>query len=271
LNRAWLTFGAALLAVACQTIGIEPSVPANQPDGFELGVVTRVNDGDSGLVDVGGTIVEFRLEGINAPERAECHGEDSSDHLAALVEGATVGVELTGTDQFGRSLAYMWLDDAPVNLELVSGGHAVATTPGQGETRGEALIAAEIDAASEERGLWSESACGGTGPVPDIAVDPLSSRFDPDGPDEEVLEEELVTFDYGETLDLAGWTIRDESSAHRCVIPDGTLISADRPLTVTSADQCWDPGENPVWNNAGDLVLLLDPLGRVAARYRYTG
>ena len=271
MNRARPTLGAALLAVACQAIGTAPSAPATQPDGLDPGVVTRVNDGDSGLVEVGGSVVEFRLEGINAPEQGECHGEESSDRLAALVEGATVGVELTGTDQFGRNLAYVWLDDALVNLELVSGGQAVATTPSEGETRGESLIAAENDAASGKRGLWSESACGGTGPVPDIAVDPLSSRFDPDGPDEEVLEEEWVTFVYEETLDLVGWTIRDESSAHRCVIADGTLISADRPLTVTSRDQCWDPGETPVWNNAGDLVLLLDQLGRVASRHRYTG
>ena len=271
MNRVWLTLGAALLAVACQTTGIEPPIPSTQPDGLDPGVVTRVYDGDSGLVEVGGSVVEFRLEGINAPEQDECHGEESSDRLAALIEGATVGVELTGTDQFDRNLAYMWLDDALVNLELVSRGGAVATTPGKGETWGDSLIAAENDAASGGRGLWSESACGGTGPVPDIAVDPMSSRFDPDGPDEEVLEAEWVTFDYGETLDLGGWTIRDESSAHRCVIAAGALISADRPLTVTSADQCWDPGDTPVWNNAGDLVLLLDHLGRVAARHRYTG
>ena len=271
MNRGWPTLGAAIVAVSCQTTGTEPSTPATQPDGLDPGVVTRVSDGDSGLVEVGGSVVEFRLDGINAPEQGECHGEESSDRLAALVEGATVGVELTGIDQFGRKLAYLWLDDALVNLELVSGGHAVATTPGEGDTRGESLIAAEDDAVSGKRGLWSESACGGTGPVPDIAVDPLSSRFDPDGPDEKVLGEERVTFDYGETLDLGGWTIRDESSAHRCVVDDATLISADRPLTVTSADPCWEPGETPVWNNAGDLVLLLDQLGRVAARHRYTG
>ena len=261
----------ALLAVACQTTGTEPSAPATQPDAFDPGVVTRVNDGDSGLVEIGGSVVEFRLEGINAPEHGECHGEESTDLLATLVEGATVGVELTGKDQFGRDLAHLWLDEALVNLELVSGGHAVASTPGAGATWGPSLIAAEEDAAAGERGLWSASACGGTGPVPDVNVDPRSSRFDPDGRDEEVLEAEWVTFDFGETIDVAGWTIRDESSAHRCVIPNGTILSADRPLTVTSADQCWDPGETPVWNNAGDLVLLLDQLGRVTARHRYTG
>lgn len=271
MNRVWLTLGATFVAVSCQTTRTEPSTPATQPDGLDTGVVTRVNDGDSGLIEVGGSVVEFRLEGINAPEQGECHGEESSDRLAALAQGATVGVERTGVDQFDRNLVYLWLDEALVNLELVSEGHAVASTPGEGETWGASLIAAEDDAAAGERGLWSDSACGGTGPVPDVAVDPRSSRFDPDGRDEEVLEAEWVTFDYGETLDVGGWTIRDESSAHRCVLPAGTHISADRPLTVTSADQCWDPGETPVWNNAGDLVLLLDQLGRVAARHRYTG
>ena len=38
---------------------------------------------------------------------------------------------------------------------------------------------------------------------------------------------------------------------------------------VTSADPGWDPGGGPVWNNSGDMALLLDRHGRVVARWRY--
>jgi hypothetical protein len=40
---------------------------------------------------------------------------------------------------------------------------------------------------------------------------------------------------------------------------------------VTSIDPCWDPGDSSVWNNGGDMTLLLDASGRVVTRHRYLG
>ncbi len=230
----------------------------------------KVNDGDSVVVDMDGVEVEVRLLGINAPESDECFYDAATDHLTDLLEGQTAEVEVIGTDQFGRTLAYLWLEGALVNLGLVSDGFAVATTPGEGETNGNDLISAEDEAFSERVGLWAMDACGASDPLPNLSVDVRGSQFDPPGPDEDILDQEWVTFESEEVVDFGGWTVRDESSAHRCLLPSG-VVATGQTLTVTSADRCWDPGDSPVWNNSGDMVLVLDPRGRVAARARYNG
>ena len=78
-----------------------------------------------------------------------------------------------------------------------------------------------------------------------------------------------VDFVFESATDISGWTVRDESSAHRCRFADGTEAVAGETRRVTSADPCWEPGRSPVWNNGGDLVLLLDENGRVVANARY--
>jgi micrococcal nuclease len=234
--------------------------------------MTRAIDGDSGVVDSESAEIEVRFMGMNAPERDECFHQEASDRLAGLVEGQPIELEVIGTDQFDRTLAYVWRGEVLVNLDLVRDGFVVATTPAEeGDPHGETLLAAEEAAVSEERGLWSETVCGAAGPRPGVAVDVTGSQFDPAGPDEELLEAEWVTLVGDSPIDLDGWTIRDESSQHRCHLRGGTRISADEALVVTSADPCWDPGQSPVWNNGGDMVLLLDEAGRVVARHRYTG
>jgi hypothetical protein len=221
------------------------------------------------VVDIDGGEIDVRLLGINAPEADECFYDAATDHLIDLLEGKTVDVEIIGTDQFGRTLAYLWMGGALVNLDLVSDGYAIATTPGAGEMRGNDLISAEDDAFSDRVGLWATDACGASAPPPSVGVDVGGSQFDPPGPDEDVLDQEWVTFVSEDVTDLEGWRVRDESSAHRCMLRSGSAVTPGQTLTLTSADPCWDPGRSPVWNNGGDLVLLLDPAGGVAARARY--
>jgi hypothetical protein len=38
---------------------------------------------------------------------------------------------------------------------------------------------------------------------------------------------------------------------------------------VTSDNPGWEPGGTPVWNNDGDMALLLTTGGAVASRQRY--
>jgi hypothetical protein len=78
-------------------------------------------------------------------------------------------------------------------------------------------------------------------------------------------------FSSDEQVDVGGWVIRDESSQHRCHLSSGAFIDQGEGLVVSSVDPCWDPGDSSVWNNGGDMALLLDPSGRVVARYRYLG
>jgi hypothetical protein len=223
------------------------------------------------VAQTGAGEVEVRLMGINAPERDECFGPESEGRLVDLVDGQEVGLEAVGQDQFGRTLAYVWLDDLLINLDHVAGGFAIATTPPEeGDPHGGTLLDAEDGAFEEGWGMWSETVCGGSGPLPSVVVDGDASSFDPRGPDEEALGEEWVAFSSEETVDLGQWVIRDESSEHRCQLPSDLVVEPGVTLTVASTDPCWDPGGSPVWNNGGDMALLLDASGRVVARHRYS-
>jgi len=261
-----------VLLCACQTpTSSGTSGVSARPDGLLVAEVVNTNDGDSVVMAADGEELEVRLMGVNAPERDECFYDEASDHLSNLIEGAMVGLEVIGIDQFDRTLGYVWLDDLLVNLDLVNRGFAIATTPDEGDPHGETLISAEETASEDGQGLWSAAVCGSSGEVPEVVIEDSGAGFNPPGPDEDVLDQEWGSLMAQSRVDLGGWTIRDESSQHRCHLPPSTVITANTELVVTSADSCWEPGDSPVWNNAGDLVLLLDESGRVVASYRYTG
>lgn len=250
-----LLLGACTPPSAVTTTGgvtVPPDAETVRPD--------HVVDGDT--FEAGG--IRFRLDGINAPDRGECMYEEARDRLEDVL-GATVALAATGTDQFGRTLARVHADGLWVNLDMVSAGLALASG---GD---DVLLRAEDEAFRNRVGLWAVDACGAEGEIPAIAVEPALSVFDPPGPDEDVLgEEQVVLRNEGDhPVVLSGWKLRDESSLHRFTFAPGTTLAPREILVVSSADRGWDPGDNPVWNNGGDLVLVLDDHGRVIARHRY--
>jgi micrococcal nuclease len=233
------------------------------------GTVLEVHDGDTIVMRIGDDEHDVRLMGINTPETDECFYDEARDRARSLLEGTTVAVDEVGTDQFDRMLAYLWIDDTLVNQTLVAEGYALATTPETGDEDGEAIVESETTASMSRIGLWGAEVCGAVGPVPVVTVSLRDSETDPPGPDEDDLTAEQVVFEFESASDISGWTVRDESSAHRCHLGDGTRVPAGDRLRVTSADPCWSPGGSSVWNNGGDLILLLDDKGRVVAGARY--
>jgi hypothetical protein len=234
-------------------------------------VVTRVYDGDTVVVEtVGNVEIDVRLLGINAPDRGECFHNEATDFLIDILEGRSVGLYQTGKDQFGRTLAYVDDNGTLVNLVLVERGFAIATTPGDGEWAGAALLSSESEAFMDDVGLWSDDACG-DGFVPFVEIDPELSSPDPPGADGERLGDEIIAFTNRESIavDLSGWVLRDESSRHRYSFATGTRLAPGGTIAVSSSEPGWEPGGSPVWNNGGDMALLLDRTGRVVARWRY--
>jgi hypothetical protein len=68
--------------------------------------------------------------------------------------------------------------------------------------------------------------------------------------------------------------LRDESSVHRYLFPDGFTLGPGARVTVRSGwgDDDGDTlhwGAGSVWSNDGDTVLLLDAAGNVVDRRRY--
>ena len=244
--------------------------PATPPPatGGEAGTVVAVVDGDSLRIDFDGRgPAELRLAGINAPEAGECWADESRAALERIA-GERVSVHGDERDRFGRRLGTVFAGSIDVNLEMIRQGHAIALTEG-----GESAIAAEEVAVAARSGLWSPVACG-PGTRIDVTVSEIV--FDPPGPDAEDLDREyVVVTNQGPAADLTGWTLRDESSAHRFRFPDGFRLEAGATVVVRTG--CGDDtpeelhwcADGPIWNNAGDMALLLDPAGTVVDRRRY--
>ncbi|MEX1126203.1 MAG: lamin tail domain-containing protein [Acidimicrobiia bacterium] len=234
------------------------------------GDVLEVEDGDTFVLGTVGREITIRLLGVNAPERDECFHDKAAAGLASYLDNRAVGVEDHGEDQFGRTLGYVWAGDTLVNLALVANGLAIATTPGDTDTWGPSLLVAEEAAYRARIGLWDQTACSGHATTDiDLSID--TAGHNPPGADDQVLDLEQVTIinNGDEAVDISGWVLRDESSAHRFRFPGGSVIGPGAAIQVTSDDPGWEPGGTPVWNNTGDMALLLTPDGGVTARQRY--
>ncbi len=91
--------------------------------------LSRIVDGDTVRVQWHGENLSVRLLGIDAPERGQPGGPESTQCLRELLAGAdTVDLEFQEgaprRDSLGRLLAYVWRGDSLLNLELVKRGHA---------------------------------------------------------------------------------------------------------------------------------------------------
>lgn len=264
----------ALTATACagDTTVVTPppgSLP-DRPAELETGTVTWIVDGDTLEIDASGDTLEVRLIGVNAPEQGECFADAALDYMIESVKGREVGIEEVGVDQFDRVLANIWVDDQLLNLVLVRSGMAIAQTPDPANPTGADMLDAEDVAYLSGEGMWAPTACGDS---PEYSVELDLGQVDPPGPDDEVIDDEYIVVVNRGTgiLDLAGWTLRDESSRNRLVFSEGDTIGPGEEITVSSGCTT-SPGwcsDTPIWNNDGDMALLLDDEGNVVARARY--
>ncbi|MBD3777711.1 thermonuclease family protein [Cellulomonas hominis] len=128
--------------------------------------VVRVVDGDTLIIDQDGTEVRVRLLGIDTPESVkpdspvECYGPEAAARTNELAAGKVVRLEGDPTqdtvDQYGRTLAYVWLDDATMlNELLVAEGYAREYTYDQPGSHQAELLEAQQRAQTAGAGLWS--------------------------------------------------------------------------------------------------------------------
>ena len=168
----------ALAVVLLAAAGCNPGTPGRAAGG------TRTSDTARGMVaarDSSGSCViqsvadgdtvrcadgrRVRLLLIDAPERTQPpFAERSREALLALApRGARLRMELDvrATDQFGRTLAYLWLSDGRmVNREMVRGGWAVMLVYPPNVKYVDPLRAAADSARRERLGLHAEGGLG---------------------------------------------------------------------------------------------------------------
>jgi len=83
-------------------------------------VVTRVTDGDT--IEVGGPKV--RLQGIDAPESNQPHGNQVTAALKGLILNRRVRLEIHETDRYDHLITVVYSEGRDVNHWLVEPGHA---------------------------------------------------------------------------------------------------------------------------------------------------
>jgi micrococcal nuclease len=166
MSRARLILGLIVLAVAAYTAAARSPEPApSAPSASSSGKVTRVVDGDTIHVSVGGRDETVRYIGMDTPESVkpgtpvQCFAERASAFNKHLVAGERVRLvrDAEERDRYGRLLAYVYRsrDNLFVNARLVIGGYAVPLTipPNVAHENEFRLLAAT--ARRKGRGLWS--------------------------------------------------------------------------------------------------------------------
>ena len=162
-------------ALALSMILLATAVPTSawtEPASMREATVVHVDDGDTIDVRVDGRAERVRYIGIDAPEIAHdgvggARGGEAATRLnRALLGGRHVRLELDRErrDRYGRLLAYVWVGDAMINVEMVRRGYArVLTIPPN--VRYERWFArAEAEAQAAHLGLW------GAGDLDDPAI-----------------------------------------------------------------------------------------------------
>ncbi len=217
-------------------------------------------------------------------------GERASEHAKDELMGETVTLSFDANEPrrgyFGRLLAYVHVDGESFNYGLITRGLARRYDDSGFEYR-DRYGTAEDAARTNGVGLWG--ACAVDDPetateTPLAVADggaPLrieTIHADAAGDDRENLNDEYVTFGNAgdETIDLAGWTVSDEAD-HTYTFPEGTVIGPDETITLHTGsgedgdgDLYWGEGA-PVWNNAGDTVIVRNASGDVVIEREYDG
>lgn len=125
------------------------------------GTIIGVADGDTvTLLDASKTQHRIRLDGIDAPERSQPHGQRARQSLAALAHGKPAHADCPKIDRYGRAVCRVTVDGVDVGLEQIRRGlawHYVKYAHEQRAIDRITYARAESDARSTSLGLWSFS------------------------------------------------------------------------------------------------------------------
>lgn len=159
--------GSLLLLVLVAAVLLRPwetwdGLWRDEPPGSAGAYVTRVVDGDTIEVRLGGEREDVRYIGVDTPETVEpgepvrCYGPAASRFNHRLVEGRRVRLvfDRERRDDYGRLLAYVYLGDRLVNAELLRGGLARTLEIPPNDRFADRFRRLEMGAARAGRGLW---------------------------------------------------------------------------------------------------------------------
>ena len=121
----------------------------------------RIADGDTvTLLDGTNGQHRIRLQGIDAPESHQAFGAQSKRNLSDMIFGKHVTATCDKTDQYGREVCKIILENRDINLEQIKAGMAWHYKDYEREQTPEdrrIYAQAEAEARQAHRGLWIEA------------------------------------------------------------------------------------------------------------------
>lgn len=271
-----------LISIACSGVASLPTEPPTplpvstatpaqgggptQPGELEAATVARVVDGDTVELTDGRRV---RYIGINTPERGQPFYEEATGANRHLVEGKAVQLEfdVDTFDQYGRTLAYVWVDGVMANLEIVQRGFANTFTVPPNVRYEEDFRAAEREAREAERGLWA-----GSGVVLKIVhIEADAPGSDRDNPNGEWIE---IANLGSKPVQMEGFTLKDEANhiytfGDFTVLPDTAFRLHSGQGQNNQTELYWGLVGESVWNNDSDAAYLRDKQGALVDLFAY--
>jgi micrococcal nuclease len=204
---------------------------------------------------------------MNTPEHGEPFWKEAKDYNALKVRGKSVTLEFgeVREDKYGRTLAYVFVEEEMVNAQLLQAGwaHLFILEPIRYH---DSFQQAQEEARSEGLGIWG--AGGFKGPLKITSL-----HADASGDDRLNLNGEYVricNISPG-AVALRGFSLVD-NEGYRYIFRSGVLRPGYTLLLLTGAGEDVPTGDQlffywnsayPIWNNKGDKATLRDPQGAV--------
>lgn len=256
----------ALLPLVLLLASCGPVEPTRTGTG-EGAQVAFVVDGDTVELADGRRV---RYVGINTPEIGQPYADEARAFNETLVAGQTVWLETDAqeNDQYDRLLAYVWVGDTFVNLELVRQGYANAYTVPPNLRYADTLVRAEQEAREEERGLWVPA---------DVPVRITGLNYDGPGSDRVAPNGEWVelTNEGNTPVNLSGYILKDAGlhlyTFGAVALAPGAMVRIYSGRGADTATELyWGLAGEEVWHNGGDTAYLRDPTGMFVDCFSYT-
>ncbi len=166
-----------------QTAAATPTPAPATPTTYRDATVTNVVNGELVEVSLPSGATRVRLIGIDAPEVVgpgepfQCYGAEATSRAGELLAGQPVRLEVDASqgerDAAGNLLAYVWLlDGSMYNARMIAEGFALERSGAAAYRWQGQFQAAELQARSQQLGLWHPGSCTGEVPTPTPVAPP---------------------------------------------------------------------------------------------------
>jgi len=212
----------------------------------ETGVAERIIDGDTAVINGNST----RFLGINTPEKGEKYYNEAKNFLSNLILNQTIELEYGKDkyDKYKRILAFIFLNEKNVNVEIVRNGFANVYILEDKKYENELRTAWE-ECILREKNLCEKSAnkCANC-----IELQELDFK------EQKIVFYNRCSYD----CDLTSWNIKDEG--RKKFIFENFVLRKNRKIEIIAGngtgndDVLYWKNEDYVWTATGDTLFLRD-------------